>query len=69
MDETYLALTDRQEPLTAAGRKSSTAKVLVVMAVETLQPKGFGRIRLRRIANDSASSVIPCVQEAVEPGA
>jgi transposase-like protein len=69
VDETYLALTDRQEPLTAVGRKSSTAKVLVVIAVETLQPKGFGRIRLRRIANDSASCVIPFVQEAIEPGA
>jgi transposase-like protein len=69
VDEAYLALTDRQEPLTAAGRKSSTAKVLIVIAVETLQPKGFGRIRLRRIANDSASCVIPFVQEAIEPGA
>jgi transposase-like protein len=69
VDETYLALTDRQEPLSAMGRKSGTAKVLVVIAVETLQPKGFGRIRLRRIANDSASCVIPFVQEAVEPGA
>lgn len=69
VDETYLALTDRQEPLTAEGRKSSTAKVLVVIAVETLQPKGFGRLRLRRIANDSAACVIPFVQEAIEPGA
>jgi hypothetical protein len=69
VDETYLALTDREEPLSAVGRKSSTAKVLVVIAVETLQPKGFGRIRLRRIDRDSAPYVIPFVQEAIEPGA
>ena len=69
VDETYLAITDRQNPISPKGRKSSTSKVLVVMAVEMLDPKGFGRIRLRRIANDSAASVIPFVQEVIEPGA
>jgi transposase-like protein len=68
VDETYLAIGDRQESTSASKRKSNTDKVLVVIAVETLKPKGFGRIRLRRIANDSASCVIPFVQEAVEPG-
>jgi transposase-like protein len=69
VDETFLALTDRQEPISRVGRKSNTDKVLVVIAVEMLEPKGFGRIRLRRIADDSAACVIPFVQEAVEPGA
>src|SRR5678810_985575 len=69
VDETFLALTDRQEPISRVGRKSNTDKVLVVIAVEMLEPKGFGRIRLRRIADDSAAYVIPFVQEAVEPGA
>ena len=69
VDETYLAITDRQEPISPVGRKSSTTKVLVVMAVEILQPKGFGRIRLRRIPKDSAPYVIPFVQEVIEPGA
>jgi transposase-like protein len=69
VDETYLAITDRQEPISAVGRKSSTTKVLVVMAVEILQPKGFGRIRLRPIPKDSAPYVIPFVQEVIEPGA
>jgi len=69
VDETYLAITDRQEPISPMGRKSSTTKVLVVMAVEILQPKGFGRIRLRRIPRDSAPYVIPFVQEVIEPGA
>src|SRR6266700_5055042 len=69
VDETYLAITDRQEPISPAGRKSKTSKVLVVLAVEMLQPKGFGRIRLRRIDNDSDECVVPFVQASVEPGA
>ena len=69
VDETYLAITDRQEPISPVGRKSSTTKVLVVMAVEILHPKGFGRIRLRRILRDSAPYVVPFVQEVIEPAA
>jgi len=69
VDETYLALTDREDPLSSAGRKNNTPKVLVVLAVEMLEPKGFGRIRLRRIAKDSDAHVIPFVQDAIEPGA
>jgi transposase-like protein len=68
VDEAYLAITDRQQPISAVGRKSKTSKVLIVLAVEILQPKGFGRIRLRRIANDSKECVLPFVQSAVEPG-
>ena len=68
VDETYLAITDRQNPISPVGRKSNTTKVQIVIAVETLQPKGFGRIRLRRIENDSAACVIPFVQEVIEPG-
>jgi transposase-like protein len=69
VDEAYLALTDRQEPISPVGRKSSTAKALIVIAVETLETRGFGRIGLRRIPNDSAACVIPFVQQAIEPGA
>ena len=49
VDETYLTLTDRIDPISPIGRKSNTTKVLVVIAVEMLQPKGFGRIRIQRI--------------------
>lgn len=69
VDETYLSITDRQNPISPVGRKSNTTKVQIVIALETLQPKGFGRIRLRRIENDSAACVIPFVQEVIEPGA
>jgi len=46
--------------------KNRTHQVLVVMAVELLRPKGFGRIRLRRIDNDSAEQVVPFVQSSIE---
>ncbi len=69
VDETYLAITDRDAPVSPTRRKSKTSKVLVVLAVEMLQPKGFGRIRLRRIDNDSAECVVPFVQASIEPGA
>ena len=69
IDETYVDITDRGEPQSAQGRKNNTTKVLVALAVEVLEPKGFGRIRLRRIAADSAEFVVPFVQASVEPGA
>lgn len=69
VDETYLALTDREAPASPQGRKSSTPKILVAVAVELLEPKGFGRIRLRRIPKDCAAHVIPFVQDSIEPGA
>jgi transposase-like protein len=69
VDETYLALTDREEPIAPVSRKSKTTKVLVAIAVEMHAPKGFGRIRLSRIANDSDVCVVPFVQASVESGA
>ena len=69
VDETYLAITDRVKPISRVGRKGNTSKVLVALAVEMLQPKGFGRIRLRRIENDSDECVVPFVQESIEPSA
>jgi transposase-like protein len=69
VDETYLAISGRQNPISPVGRKSSTSKILMAIAVEILQPKGFGRIRLRRIVNDSAACLIPFVQDVIEPGA
>lgn len=68
VDETYLAITDRQSGL-AHQRKSRTAKALIAVAAEIREPKGFGRIRLQRIHDDSAASVIPFVQQVIAPGA
>ncbi|WP_027730695.1 IS1595 family transposase [Variovorax paradoxus] len=69
VDETYMALTDREDPPIKTGRKRSTSKLLVAVAVELLEPKGFGRIRLRRIPKASAQYLIPFIQECIEPGA
>jgi transposase-like protein len=66
VDEAYLAITDREDP--APKGKSNTNMVLVIVAVEILSPRGFGRIRLRRIQNDKASSVIPFVEDNIERG-
>jgi hypothetical protein len=40
----------------------------VVIAVEILVPKGFGRIRLQRIEAESGANIVPFVREVVEPG-
>ena len=72
LDETYLSISDKDAPMPderRKRRKSRTHQVLVVIAVELLQPRGFGRIRLRRIDNDSAEQVVPFVQDNIEPAA
>lgn len=68
VDETYLEMSDRQTD-NPTKRKSRTQRALVVLAVEIHEPKGFGRIRLRRIARDSQDQLIPFVQECVAPDA
>lgn len=68
VDETYLAITDRERPKTAKGRKNQTSKTQIAIAVEILEPKGFGRIRVQRIPDDSTATMIPFVQEVVAPG-
>jgi len=69
VDETYLSLTDRKAPISAVGRKSNTTKALVVIAVEMLQPKGFGRIRIQQIAEGDYEHLLPFIKESVRPGA
>ncbi len=68
VDETYLSLTDRIKPISAEGRKSNTAKLLVAIAVEIHKPKGFGRIRIRRIDNGDYENLMPFMQESIHPG-
>ena len=50
------------------GIERDSKKSLVAVAVELREPKGFGRIRLRRVADRSESSLLPFVCEAVAPG-
>lgn len=69
VDETYLAIADRKRTEPRPRGKGKTDMVSVVVAVEMLDPKGFGRIRLRRVAKESTEHVISFVQASVEPGA
>ena len=43
-------------------------KFIVAIAIELLDPKGFGRVRLRRVEDVSSARLVPFVQYAVEPG-
>jgi hypothetical protein len=63
VDECYLG--GPEEDL--AGRLSLD-KALVVVAAQEDGP-GVGRIRMRQIVDASAASLVPFVQDSVEPGA
>ncbi|MGH8268776.1 MAG: IS1595 family transposase [Steroidobacteraceae bacterium] len=69
VDESYVAIRDRQVPVSKAGRQSQTTQTLVAVAVERIHPRGFGRIRLRRLARASQEYLLPFVQDSVAPGA
>ncbi len=51
----------------AEARLPHGTKSIVAIAVEVHEPKGFGRIRLRRVPDASERSLLPFVQEAIEP--
>src|SRR5207244_4745287 len=62
VDETYLG--GLEEGM--RGRQTE-AKALIVVAAQEDGP-GIGRIRMRRIPDASAESLMPFVQDSVEPG-
>jgi transposase-like protein len=43
-------------------------KAIVAIAVEIREPKGFGRIRIKHVADVSSASLTPFVCQAVHPG-
>lgn len=49
------------------GRGSDQA--IVVIAIEVQESKGFGRVRMRRVPDASAGSLVPFVCDVVAPGA
>lgn len=63
VDETYVG----GEEAGVRGRKTAT-KAIVAIAVEVHSPKGFGRIRLRKIPDVKGSSLIPFVKDTIRPG-
>lgn len=73
VDETYVALRRRAGATRKVARSAKAHDrshlVAVAVAVEVLQPKGFGRVRLRRIASPTIDALLPFVREHVRPGA
>lgn len=47
--------------------RGAEGKALVAVAVELLEPKGFGRCRLRVIPNATAASLSPFLRDSIEP--
>ena len=74
VDETYVggvsskAKRGRLPSSEAAAKPPKSTKSIVVIAVEVHDPKGFGRVRLRRVPDASERSLLPFVQESIEPG-
>jgi transposase-like protein len=62
VDETYIG---GKKP--GKRGRGAAGKTLVLIAVED-KGKHLGRIRLRRVTDASGASLIPAVQESVEPG-
>jgi len=65
VDETYIG---GGEPGLRGGR-AKDKKALVGVAVEVLEPRGFGQARMQVLADGSAATLHPFVTAHVEPGA
>jgi transposase-like protein len=61
VDETYVGGIEHG----VRGRGTDT-KFIVVIAIEVLSPKGFGRVRLQRVNDVSGASLVPFICAAVE---
>ena len=63
VDETYVGGVEEG----VHGRETHK-KSIVVIAVEVLSPKGFGRVRLRQVPDVSGASLVGFVRDVVQPG-
>jgi transposase-like protein/predicted RNA-binding Zn-ribbon protein involved in translation (DUF1610 family) len=72
VDETFVGGPGRgQKRKNTAGMrrwKDETAKAIVAIAVEVHDPKGFGRIRLRRVPQASESYLLPFICDVIREG-
>jgi len=64
VDETYIGGTD----IGGKRGRGSEKKEIVVIAVEVQLPKGFGRLRMRRVPDVSGKSLVPFVCDVAEKG-
>lgn len=62
VDETYIGGSEQ------GGKRGRGAerKEIVVIAVEVHSPKGFGRVRMRRVADVTGSSLVPFICDVAE---
>jgi transposase-like protein len=65
VDETYIG---GAEPGLSGGRARGK-KVLTGVAIEVLEPRGFGRCRMMPLSDASATSLRAFVRDCIEPGA
>jgi transposase-like protein len=49
-------------------RGRGAVKSIVVIAIEIMEPKGFGRVRMRHIPDASGASLVPFVCDIAAPG-
>lgn len=63
VDETYVGGEE-----TGVHGRETYKKAIVAIAIEVHSPKGFGRVRLRRVPDASAASLTPFVCDTIEPG-
>ena len=71
VDEVFLALSrrDTKNPRPPGSQAHDRSHlVALAVAMEVHDPKGFGRIRLRRIAGPTIDAIVPFVQENIAPG-
>lgn len=68
VDETHVAITDIAKTQSGRGIQSNTLDAIVAIAIERLETKGLGRIRLRRVLSKSSKHILPFVREVVAPG-
>ena len=65
VDETYIG----GKEFGLSGGRAKGKKILTCIAIEVLEPKGFGRCRIAPVADASCESLVPFVLANVEPGA
>ena len=73
VDECFVGHTPRHKEPVKKKRKTSVKQqdrrnTVIAVAVEIKVKRGFGRIRLRRIASPSKVALIPFIKDSIEPG-